>query len=839
MQKLIYRNPNGEEIDFTSGDFGVTKWSGFSKVDMDVQSQQVPFHDGSVFLDALLGERELSVTVAVNDDNNLEKRYRLKREMIHCLNPKLGEGELIYTNDYTSKKIVCVPDIPEFDNKNMNDSGTMKAMCSFTASNPYWEDVEETIVSFNADNYAEIENKGDCPCSIQVKISSYGTNQISLHNFSTEKKITVNGNYENIIINTDMGKKIVNSYNNKFTLVKGELGKSSEPPLIAKGIMLFNSFYSKNGIDYYPLSVKDSINAFTSIAFSPELDLFLGFQKIDSDDYLHLFKSKHGIEWEFLSENENLIPGKIFWSSILQKFILHCFTYPQNSIYTSADGINWEFKANISEGNAWHTMAESDSVVCIGCSNGYIITTTDGETWNEQVITDTSVTKIIWIPSYQKFFASFYIRGIFSSLDGINWTEVYSPSETIFNLNITFDSVKNRLILLESSNLKESYDKGITWNLIGIIQNPGANIDFIPFLNIFYTRDCVFYDPNYTTPTNDVSYCFDMVYSKDKKLLCGWTGDNTIILDKMGNISISENFTYNEKYKVAYGKGFFWLCAINKILRSNDGIHWDVVIENISFNNPNKFYYAEEINAFIIVGNSGLFRVSFDDCLTWENHDNITNQSLCDVICFKREGGVAPELYVTGNLVRDNQSCYLVSNDGHNWVMRDLGLQTSNPVYTLTYCDSLDMIVFASDSRIISWKGLVWTEKVFYPWSSTFSRNFLVKWNKSLRCFLYVNANNENRCHISFDAVNFYEIILPSRLYQSIEVFEANQNFCVGGAGGISVTNIEDERNIIDSITEDSDMNFNLDVGKNLLRVTRDSGYSNIVLSYKQKYLGV
>ena len=79
MQKLIYRNPNGEEIDFTSGDFGVTKWSGFSKVDMDVQSQQVPFHDGSVFLDALLGERELSVTVAVNDDNNLEKRYRLKR----------------------------------------------------------------------------------------------------------------------------------------------------------------------------------------------------------------------------------------------------------------------------------------------------------------------------------------------------------------------------------------------------------------------------------------------------------------------------------------------------------------------------------------------------------------------------------------------------------------------------------------------------------------------------------------------------------------------------------------------------------------------------------------
>ena len=78
MQKLVFKNPNGEEIDFTSGDFGVTRWEGFSHTDMDVQSQQVPFHDGSVFLDALLAERELSITVAVNDDGDLEKRYRLK-----------------------------------------------------------------------------------------------------------------------------------------------------------------------------------------------------------------------------------------------------------------------------------------------------------------------------------------------------------------------------------------------------------------------------------------------------------------------------------------------------------------------------------------------------------------------------------------------------------------------------------------------------------------------------------------------------------------------------------------------------------------------------------------
>lgn len=217
MQKLIYRNPNGEEIDFTSGDFGVTKWSGFSKVDMDVQSQQVPFHDGSVFLDALLGERELSVTVAVNDDNNLEKRYRLKRELIHCLNPKLGEGELIYTNDFIGKKIVCVPDIPEFDNKNMNDSGTMKAMCSFTASNPYWEDVEETEIVLSGGNCETINYNGDY--KVEPKIELIGNaNNPEISNINNATKVSLRGNLTDSIINLAYGQKSFRNQDLNFML---------------------------------------------------------------------------------------------------------------------------------------------------------------------------------------------------------------------------------------------------------------------------------------------------------------------------------------------------------------------------------------------------------------------------------------------------------------------------------------------------------------------------------------------------------------------------------------------------------------------------------------------
>ena len=79
MQKLIFRNGNGVEVDFTSGDFGIVNWTGFSEADLNIQTQQVPFNDGSVYLDSLIQDRVISITLAINDEKNLEKRYTLRR----------------------------------------------------------------------------------------------------------------------------------------------------------------------------------------------------------------------------------------------------------------------------------------------------------------------------------------------------------------------------------------------------------------------------------------------------------------------------------------------------------------------------------------------------------------------------------------------------------------------------------------------------------------------------------------------------------------------------------------------------------------------------------------
>ena len=209
MQKLVWQNANGVELDLTSGNYGITEWEGFSNASLNIQSQQVPFQDGGVFLDALIEQRELSVTLAMQDNNNLELRYQQRRELISALNPKLGEGYLIYTNDYTSKRIKCVAQIPLFETHNSDTVGTPKASLSWTACEPYWEDVEDTVVVIGGGTKSTtIVNNGDVPVSPVFYTKE--ANRIMIENQKGEK-IVLESNYAMpaLTIDTREGKKSV------------------------------------------------------------------------------------------------------------------------------------------------------------------------------------------------------------------------------------------------------------------------------------------------------------------------------------------------------------------------------------------------------------------------------------------------------------------------------------------------------------------------------------------------------------------------------------------------------------------------------------------------------
>ena len=220
MQKLIFRNSLNEEIDLTSGYFGITNWKGFDNVGKTLQTQTVPFTDGSVYIDSLLNNRELSVTLAMADGNNLDLRYELRRKLIEILNPKLGEGYLIYKNNYLERQIKVTPNLPLFANKNSNDKGTYKASLVWTACNPYWEDLDEKTFIVKAQEPLIIKNEGDYKVEPVVNFIGQGTS-VNLRNNDNGSKIEVENIIGNISVDLSFGKKNANKLNSFLSIVGG------------------------------------------------------------------------------------------------------------------------------------------------------------------------------------------------------------------------------------------------------------------------------------------------------------------------------------------------------------------------------------------------------------------------------------------------------------------------------------------------------------------------------------------------------------------------------------------------------------------------------------------
>lgn len=820
MQKLIYRNPNGEEIDFTSGDFGVTKWSGFSKVDMDVQSQQVPFHDGSVFLDALLGERELSVTVAVNDDNNLEKRYRLKREMIHCLNPKLGEGELIYTNDYTSKKIVCVPDIPEFDNKNMNDSGTMKAMCSFTASNPYWEDVEGKYVLMNKGN-SFIKNEGDLPCSVKINISTPNASNISIKNLTNKNLLKINGSIEgSAILSTEFGKKsfikqnrnilskesidfvsvCFSSEHNLFAGVSDLSHLSSSkfiaisedginwninyiPGFIFGGKILYSNFYhkfiagSQGGIN-----VSDDLITWQFIAFDPIPNLYSTIPVLAKDNKIfvaqdeRLFFSNDLDTWEVTPANSQAICIKN------NMFV----SYSHNYIYTSTDGVTWETQQHNELPELVNDMEynESCDLFCLVADDGIIYTSEDLETWSLQTSgTNESLFDVLSV--FGKFIICGYNGIILTSEDGVTWGK---DTVTDVSLNcLLYVQQMNLILVYGADNCVGCSADGIVWDIMEKRQREN-------FL-------CVKWDEE---NERFIIITYNVYTSED-----GVTWEKII---PTSGIYV-QKFDFNKKIYIGVG-GF-------QIYRSENLKDW-VRIEKSNRMSDVKF--CKIINKFIICGNNGTILTSTDG-MAWESQTSGTNLNL-QTIC------ESDNLIV---ICGDN-GIILTSEDGVNWEPQTSG--TSNNIMYSHYFNDIKKFFASADDEILSSEdGVNWEIKNRVGVSSNEPINFIR--NESEGVFYGIVSNViTGAVYFSFDSINWISIIPSFRFQDIIYSLKLNRVVLCGSRQGTGVIVYDNDENLIEKISEDSNMNFKLDIGDNQLLLLCD-GELYTRLSYTQKYLGV
>ncbi|MFE9276140.1 distal tail protein Dit [Paenibacillus glucanolyticus] len=143
MQRATFVNTRGESVVFgTFEPFVLESIEGTGAPPLDIKSTKSPYQDGSSFISAQFTDREISITGFIKS-NRQQEMYELRRELVKVLNPKLGPGKLVYSNDARSYAISAIAE----ESPVFNDRHVANQMFSinFVANDPYWRDENQTV----------------------------------------------------------------------------------------------------------------------------------------------------------------------------------------------------------------------------------------------------------------------------------------------------------------------------------------------------------------------------------------------------------------------------------------------------------------------------------------------------------------------------------------------------------------------------------------------------------------------------------------------------------------------------------------------------------------------
>lgn len=846
MQKLIWKNANNEQIDLTTGSYGITEWEGFSNTSLNIQSQQVPFQDGGVFLDALIEQRELSVTLAMQDSGNLENRYRMRRELIHILNPKLGEGYLIYTNGFISKRIKCIPQIPLFENHNSNDSGTPKVSLSWTACQPYWEDLEETVVHLNNDDIIDVENLGDIPANIKLDVSyENDVENLYLLNLSNQKKIQVNGQESKPIhINTNIGQKEVYTQKPNINLLNGggfDWFCESPDKLIFSNVyfdLIFDKFQNKT----YNITNTQENSNLVKVIYNGNIyvKLFAGA----------IYTSSDGLSWIKRFSIVQHYMRDITYSFKLNKFII-VTGYAAGIIYTSSDGVNWtEVSLNLTYEVTLECICYSEElelfVIAGHDISDYtkIFTSSDGVNWTEQSSPSSSAYSFNYISYCKNLFILTGMHGIiFTSSDGENWTRLSNFTTTALQ-NSYYNEIDSKYYIGSTGKIFTSSD-GENWT--EQIVQAGETYISMMYSKIFKKLILLINKDSFRIMNNEdfIYYGFkagaitDMISSNEKIYAMSFQGVIFVYEDEnFTKLFDDSRFRFNEiclfenKLIVV---GYVSTGMHGLIYTSSDnGVSWTETFRNsTSGTKLNSITYSPKLNKFIAAGEDGLIYISSDG-MSWTEVNSGISYDINKVKWVNFLNKFIITVGYSGGII-------YTSSDGENWTEVNLGV-TSTGTSINNIVDNGEYVILTSSNLILkSTDGENWTNYTINLNTST--HIYRVIYVPELKIWVLLNNSNavgiNNDIYISFDCENWF---LYFDAYCGEIVFNSvKNNFYCGGPDSIFINfeNIKDE-NIINKISSDSDINLNLNIGNNKLRLDADSTNKIIgILTFRQKYIGV
>ena len=862
MQKLIFRNGNGKEINLTSGDYGITEWEGFSANELNIQSQQVPFQDGAVFLDALLEQRILSVTVAMNAKNDLEKRYRLRREMISTLNPKLGEGLLIYTNDFLSKQIHVIPQLPVFENNNSNDSGTPKVSCSFVACNPYWEDIEETEIYLNLGETPIVINDGDIPVQVKVDFFATNVNNPAITNLTNDKFLKYNGQLNtNLLIDTEIGNKQV--LTEELGLKKSALGGYFSGIAYSEGKRKWvvvnsegNLLTGRNLQNLNLITVDVVRYNLYSVVYSDELELFVavGVFPDFSDSGGLIITSPDGEIW---TERLTSLTHNLFFVTYIKE--LHkFFATGDECVYTSIDGENWSSSSSSIGYDANLSLAYSSDLekFVMTSSNGFYTSDDDGESWTKTYDTDYGVNSVIYSKRLNEFIAVGNNNYVYTSLDGTNWESTIAASGMSRNLECVVEK-NNVLIAVGSTGIVLKSYNGTDWNIIEIaeIADEDCWIEFATYIEQYGMFVICGRSAFIATSENgdkwevvsfeSVPYLYDVIYVEEKnkyygvsyseKIYSSPDGENWALAWEPSEVKITN------LYSITYSKskGIFVACGEGGIVViSADGESWArrAIQPAVDFNSV---IYVDELEIFVMVGDEGTIMTSTNGS-QWSQKNTPGLGDLKDVAY----SGILGKFVIVASfaLIFENSDF----TEYFHMTLRDVELNS------VAYNNKTGLFVVVGLYVLPGKEGISVFSMVSTDtenWESFADNNFPLIFGKvylTYVCFsenynAYIATSPNGKIFISDNGLDWkmQNIGCNDNLQKIRYISENKTNVILSNNGGYFTLGLKSGVNAIQNIDSKSDMNFNLEVGDNTLQLTKDSGNFSAKITYRQKYLGV
>ncbi|UED81958.1 phage tail family protein [Lysinibacillus sp. CD3-6] len=234
METITFTNRFGEVVSFGGPPFYLQKINGLGDVSVNLQTQKIPYQDGSVFIDALLEEREIDIEfLIVNafDEGGYGTVSERRERIAKVLNPKLGPGTLRYENEHLVREIFVVADSVPVYPEDARTKTMQKGIVNFIAPDPYWRSLKvEEEPAFKplfqfpfADPFQMgeqrdrriINNDGDAPAPIYVEFYGPAVNpkieNVTTGEFIRIKQTLLEG--EKMILDTTPGVKSVEFVN--------------------------------------------------------------------------------------------------------------------------------------------------------------------------------------------------------------------------------------------------------------------------------------------------------------------------------------------------------------------------------------------------------------------------------------------------------------------------------------------------------------------------------------------------------------------------------------------------------------------------------------------------